>query len=58
MHKKFSGFRQAEMEEANSRVSYTKRTLDKCSIDVDICFAQIHNGTNVKTGLAVEYSIC
>jgi hypothetical protein len=46
------------MKEANSLVSYTKRTLDKCRIDEDNCFAQIHNGANVKTGLAVEYSIC
>jgi hypothetical protein len=58
MHKKFSGFGQAEMKEANSLVSYTKRTLDKCRIDVDNCFAQTHSGANVKTGLAVEYSIC
>lgn len=60
MHKKFSGFGQAEIKEANSLVSYTKRTLDKRRIDVhvDNCFAQTHNGVNVKTGLAVEYSIC
>ena len=58
MQKKFSGVRQAEMKEANSLVSYTKRALDKCRIDKDNCFAQTHNGANVKTGLAMEYSIC
>jgi len=46
------------MKEANSLVSYTKRTLDKCRIDEDNCFAQFRNGAHVKTGLAVEYSIC
>jgi hypothetical protein len=58
MQKKFSGVRQAELKEANSLVSYTKRTLEKCRTDEDKCFAQTHNGENVKTGLAVEYSIC
>jgi hypothetical protein len=58
MQNKFSGVRQAEMKEVNSLVSYTKRTLDKFRIDVDNCFAQTLNGANVKTGLAVEYSIC
>jgi hypothetical protein len=56
--KKFLVVRQAEMKEANSLVSYTKRTLDKCRIDEDNCFSQTLNGANVKTRLAVEYSIC
>jgi len=56
--KKFLGARQADVKEANSLVSYTKRTLDNCRIDEDNCFSQTLNGANIKTGLAVEYSIC
>jgi hypothetical protein len=46
------------MKEANSLVSYTKRTLDKHRIDEDNCFSQTLNGANVKTELAVKYSVC
>jgi hypothetical protein len=57
MQKKFSGARQAEIKEANSLVSYTKRTLDKCRMDKDNCFVQTQNGANVKNWVCsgVEY---
>jgi len=53
MQKKFSGVGKQKLKK-RIHLFLIPNTLDKCRIDEDNCFAQTHNGANVKTGLAME----